>query len=306
MWTNLFNRLLKNLAERGGHNQIFIVPTFDALKLLLLNGTLLIIGLVYANNFILFFNFILFCLFLGSMYYTHFNLRGLKISGARLSPPHCDEGSVLTLHLESSSRLGHYFLSLRPLYNKHLEVDSTSIFSLPENKTKSTITVPVFGKKRGSGKLSHVMLETLFPFHLFRCMIILPVEISYYVYPKRTSSILHQSRPFAEVAHVDGENFLLRNYVTGDSLKHVHWKKLAQSGELYSKIHHNQNQDPVLLSISPNENIEEQLSSIASDLYRKLQNQTPFGLKLGDQLIAPSLSQQHLDHCLRGLAKYEN
>ena len=306
MWTNLFNLLLKNLGEKGRHNQIFIVPTFDAAKLLLLNGTLLIIGLVYANNFILFFNFILFCLFLGSMYYTHFNLRGLKISSVKFNAPHAQESSSLTMQLESSSSLGHYFLSVRPLYNEHFEIDSSATFSLPEKKTKSIVTINVKGKKRGHGKLSHLVIETLFPFHLFRCMVILPVDISYYVYPKRTEAFLHQIQPFAKSDHDEEDHFILKEYVAGDSLRHVHWKKLAQSGQWLVKVNFNQGHAPVMLSLNPKEDTEEQLSSMAADLYRKLQTQTPFGLRLGSQTIPPSLSRQHLDSCLRSLARYEN
>ena len=306
MWTNIFNRILKNLAQKGRREQIFIIPTFDALKLLLLNGTLLIIGLVYANNFILFFNFILFCLFLGSMYYTHFNLRGLKISGCKISSLHADESSTITLSLTSSSSLGHYFLSLRSLHSELIEVDTRTTFSLAENTQGGIVNLTVFGKKRGCGKINYLAIETLFPFHLFRCLIVLPVDASFYVYPKRSNSKRHQVSSFEEEKNDDGDSFILRDYRRGDSLKHIHWKKLAQTQEWFSKTNLTQTQDPILLSLDESADTEEQLSSISGELYHLMQNQTPFGLKLHQQVIAPALSQKHLELCQRTLARHED
>ena len=306
MWTKLFNRLLKNLSLKGKREVIYIIPTFDALKLLVLNGTLLIIGLVYANNFILFFNFILFCLFLGSMYYTHFNLRGIKINGCKITSLHCDESSTMTLALSSSSSLGHYFLSLRTLHSNFIEVDTLTTFSLPEKSLSLSINLNVSGKKRGHGKIDHLVIETLFPFHLFRCLIVLPVDASFYVYPKRSNSKLHKSSSVEEEKNDDGDSFALRDYYPGDSLKHVHWKKLAQSQEWYSKTHLSETQEPILLSLNEGVDPEEQLSSISAELYHLLQEQIPFGLKLNHHIIAPGLSQKHLEQCQRTLARYEN
>ena len=306
MWTKLFNRLLKNLSLKGGRGVIYIIPTFDALKLLVLNGTLLIIGLVYANNFILFFNFILFCLFLGSMYYTHFNLRGIKINGCKINSLHCDESSTMTLTLSSSSMLGHYFLNLRTLHSDLIEVDTHKTFSLPEKSPSASINLAVKGKKRGCGKINNLVIETLFPFHLFRCLIVLSVDASFYVYPRRTNSKVHKTSSFEEEKNDDGDSFILRNYHRGDSLKHIHWKKLAQTQEWYSKTHLTETQEPILLSLHDGIDTEEQLASISAELYQYLQDQIPFGMKLNNQIIAPALSHKHLEQCQRTLARYEN
>jgi uncharacterized protein (DUF58 family) len=306
MWTKLFNRLLKNLERSGGRGVIYIIPTFDAIKLFVLNGILLIIGLVYANNFILFFNFILFCLFLGSMYYTHFNLRGIKITGCKIPPVHCGESSTMAITLSSNSSLGHYFLNLRSLQSECIEVDSQTTFSLHEKSSSGTISLRVLGKKRGWGKIDHLVIETLFPFHLFRCLIVLPTEASFYVYPRRSISNHQRSTLFEELKNADGESFIIRDFRHGDSLKHIHWKKLAQTQQWYSKAHFTQTQEPVLLLLNDNLDLEEQLSSISIELYHLLQKQIPFGIKLNRQLINPALSQSHLELCQKSLARYES
>ena len=100
-------------SSRKAH-PIYILPTIDGLKVMALNFILLVMGLIYANNYVLLFNFILFCLFLGSMFYTHFNLSGLTLKNTQFPSMYVNENGVLSLTFNSSNAQGHYFI--RPYF----------------------------------------------------------------------------------------------------------------------------------------------------------------------------------------------
>lgn len=310
MLINLKKNFFNKMESFGRSEQLYIIPTADGLKLLVLNLILLIVGLVYANNYVLLFNFILFCLFLGSMYYTHFNLHGLKLVSARFSPMHVSENVVFTLQFRSTSALGHYFLGLR-IKNSLFKIQNSKFtFSLNMKDQKTfKVDIPVTGIKRGEQVLNKICIETLFPFHLFRSFVYFKSALPIIVYPERKDLKIHGTCVAFEDKSHDGENFTLNDFKIGDSLKRVHWKKLAQTNRWYSKNLLTPTVLPVMLSIdntSTQKGIEEQLSSICFALYQLHFQNTKYGLTIGNIVIPPGHSNMHLKHCLYTLAEYGN
>lgn len=305
------DHFLNKLDSLGRSELLYIVPTLDGIKLLALNFTLLVIGLVYANNYVLLFNFILFCLFLGSMFYTHFNLQGLKLISAKLNSIHMGENGLLTLQFKSKSNLGHHFLGLK-LRNQIIQLsDKRFTFSLiATNPNTFTVDIPVRGISRGEESLNRVVIETLFPFHLFRCFLYFKPTLSIVVFPKRLDLGLHLTSIAAEEKINEGDDFILNDFKIGDPLKRVHWKKLAQTNRWYSKNLVTPNTRPVMLSLNdknnPEFNLEDQLSSLAFAIYQLHFQNIKYGLSLGDLFLAPDHSNIHLNHCLHALAGYES
>lgn len=309
MWTNITARLILKIESLGREKQLYIVPTMDGLKLLALNLILLVIGLAYANNYILFFNFILFCLFLASMFYTHFNLQGLRLTSTQIMPIHANEASLLTLHFKTQSSLGHYFLKARlsnPLI-KNVE-EPTFSFKASENKRLS-VDIKVVGIKRGSLALEKICIETLFPFHLFKCFVFFNANIPLIVFPEKKDLRLHRCEVSPEEKLHNGDDFVLNDFRSGDPLKRVHWKKLAQSNRWYSKHLISPDPDAVILSLGKSSlsaaELEAQLCSITFNLYRLYTENIRFGLDLGKIKVRPDCSKKHLLHCLDVLAVYE-
>jgi uncharacterized protein (DUF58 family) len=311
MWTSFKKRISRKIESIGKVEQLYIVPTLDGLKLLALNLILLIIGLVYANNFVLLFNFILFCLFLGSMYYTHFNLQGLKLISAKLPPVHVNNKGLLTLHFKSKSKMGHYFLKLK-LKNSLFKTEEDLLpFSFDADfHNELTINIPVVGVRRGQGVLSNICIETYFPFHLFRCFVYFKPQLDVIIYPEKKDLQIHHAETVREENSYDDNDYILNNYQLGDSLKRVHWKKLAQTNRWYSKIHIAPKLNPIMLSLDLTQiqvlSIEEQLSSLSSALYQLHFQNIKYGLKFNDFLIPPNHSAQQLSRCLKALAVYES
>jgi uncharacterized protein (DUF58 family) len=307
MSINYTNSIRSFLHSLGRENQQYIVPTTDGLKLLVLNLILLIIGLVYANNYVLLFNFILFCLFIGSMYYTHFNLQGLKLTSAKLSPVHVGESTILTLKFQSRSSLGHHFLALK-FNSAHLNLlDQNFSFSLNTQSSVHQIELSLWGLKRGSGKFPRICIETLFPFHLFRSFVYFTPNLDYVVYPEKKALGLYSEVLDKEEKNNGEDDFHLKDFQLGDPLKNVHWKKLAQTNRWYSKKLVMPDTAPVILSFPPQgiSERENELSSMSYALHRLYSLNIPFGIALNDISIPPDHSFSHLNRCLKALAEYE-
>ena len=156
---------------------IYILPTADGLKVIILNLILLVMGLVYANNYVLLFNFILFCLFLGSMFYTHFNLSGLTLENAQFPPMHANENGLLNLVFKSTNAQGHYFI--RPYFKSSSIklMDPKKTFPI-SSKDSTTLSISIQAISRGQVNIQSVYVETLFPFNFFRCFTFFRIDKS--------------------------------------------------------------------------------------------------------------------------------
>lgn len=302
-------RVLRNyfydraVNSRRNH-PLYIVPTVDGLKVIALNLILLIIGLIYANNYVLLFNFILFCLFLGSMFYTHFNLSGLKLEGFFINSLHENEEGVAILTLSSKNSQGHYFI--RPYFKGHsIHLSSPKETFSIKTEEQAQIKIPIKGVKRGKEIIRAVYLETLFPLNFFCCFTFFNIDQEVYVYPRRENLKIHDEKEVMEEEKDRGEEFHLRDYQPGDSLKRVDWKKLAQTNKWYTRQFTENTPHPVMLILKDTPT-EETLRSICYRLYELHQKNTKYGLQLGDNIfLSPGHSPKHFTQCLRELAHYD-
>ncbi len=304
----MFARLKEYFYDRASNSKrvhpIYILPTLDGLKVVALNLILLVMGLIYANNYVLLFNFILFCLFLGSMFYTHFNLNGLKLESSQFPALHTKENGVLSLHFSTKNSQGNYFI--RPYFKSHLVKINDNKQTFPVSfDHKTDIHISIKGIKRGREKIESIYVESLFPFNFFRCFTFFRIDQECFVYPERENLRLHEEVELTEADKGEGEDFYLRDYQIGDSLKRVDWKKLAQTNRWYTRQFQSARPSPVML-VSKQAPKEETLKSICFALHAFHQQDIRYGIKLGNNLIIePENSPHHLNHCLRELASYE-
>lgn len=283
---------------------IYILPTLDGLKVVGLNFILLVIGLIYANNYVLLFNFILFCLFLASMFYTHFNLSGLSLDSAQFPALHVNENGNLALHFSSKNAQGHYFI--RAYFKSKLVemIEKEKTFTVNFNE-KTTVNIPLNGIMRGQETIASIYIETLFPFNFFRCFTFFRVDQECLIYPERLNLKLHEEIEIVESTLEEGDDFFIRNYQVGDSLKRIDWKKLAQTNQWYTRQFQSAKPNPILLVLEKPP-IEDTLKSICFSIHTLHQQNIKYGIKLRhDILITPENSPRHLNECLRELARYE-
>jgi len=290
-------------ASRAVH-RTYIIPTLDGLKVIALNATLLVIGLVYANNYVLLFNFILFCLFLGSMFYTHFNLSGIKLESVQFPSLHVNENGTALLHFSTKNAQGHSFI--RAYFKSSIiEIsDEKSTFPIHFGHS-TTASLSIKGIKRGKEKIQSLYIETQFPFNFFRCFTFFRIDQECYTYPERVNFNIHEELEIVETSTDEGDDFFLRDYQTGDSLKRVDWKKLAQTNRWYTRQYQSAKPKPILLVLDKTP-VEDTLKSICFSLHALHHQNIKYGIKLKhDVLISPENSPKHLNHCLIELARYE-
>ena len=311
MLTNIQEKFFKKIESFERTQQLYIIPTFDGLKLAGLNFILLIVGLIYGNNYVLFFDFVLFCLFLGSMYYTHFNLQGLKLISINSLSLHKNEQGVLNLAFQTNSSFGHNFIELELVSTHSITSISPTSFSFnPKNKTDKILNVslPIMALQRGHIVQLKLKIETFFPFHLFRCFTYFKIESDLFVFPEVKDLNLYHEIIISESVFDDNEHLVIEQFRKGESLKRIHWKKLAQTNQLYSKKMNQLSTKPVLLSLNDslaNSKLnEDQLSSLTYGLYY-YNNNIDFGLDIPGLFIKPELSSRQLQKCLIALANYE-
>ncbi len=304
MFEKVTNYFYLKISQSRKVHPIYILPTLDGCKVIFLNMVLLVMGLSYANNYILLLNFILFCLFLGSMFYTHFNLTGLKIISAQIPQIHSGELKELTLHFSSSNLQGHYFLTPKI---------KSSLIAISDPKIKYSLNVTnnfslkfyVQGKKRGNETLNKIYLETLFPFNFFRCFTFFTLDQQLFVYPEIKTGLIKNQNLAPDLVNEEGDEFYLKEYQNGDSLKRVDWKKLAQTNKWYTRQFDKKKPQPVMLICGKNES-EDSLSSLCYSIHELHNLNIPYGLQTSrNHHIPPGLSSQHLQTCLRELAIYE-
>ena len=304
MLKKISDRIYDRAARSKKIHPIYILPTIDGLKVVVLNILLLIIGLVYANNYVLLFNFLLFCLFLASMFYTHFNLTGLKLKAIKLPSLHAKENGNMSLYFTTSNSQGHFFI--KPKFKSKL-IKITDELKTYEISTEKNliIEVPITAFHRGKDNIDSLYIETLFPFNFFRCFTFFKVDQDLMVYPERSNLKLHEEIELVENSSEEGDDFFIRDYQLGDSLKRVDWKKHAQTNQWYTRQFQNAKPNPILLVLDKTP-LEDTLKSICYSLHTLHNTNIKYGIKLKtDVLISPSHSPKHLEHCLRELAAYE-
>lgn len=304
MFKRIWNYFYDRAEKSKRVHPIYILPTMDGVKVVFLNIILLVIGLVYANNYVLLFNFLLFCLFLASMFYTHFNLSGITFHSAKLPSLHAGENGIVHLQFSSRNAQGHYFI--RPYFKNTLFniVDLKKTYAIQADQS-SSFEIPVTALKRGKETIKSIYIETLFPFNFFRCFTFFQIDQDFLVYPERNNLHLHEELELLETSTEEGDDFYIRNYQLGDSLKRIDWKKLAQTNNWYTRQFQSAKPNPIMLVLDKTP-LEETLKSICFSLISLHQQNIKYGLKLkNDVLIAPANSPRHLEQCLRELAIYE-
>jgi uncharacterized protein (DUF58 family) len=99
----------------------------------------------------------------------------------------------------------------------------------------------------------------------------------------------------------------LRQYHSGDSLRHVHWKAAARQQGLLTKQFGGDRSEELWLDWSnlPEINIEQRLSILTRWVLLAEREGKSYGLRLPNQVIEPSRGGPHRHQCLKALAEYE-
>lgn len=245
-----------------------------------------------------------------SLPHTAANIRGLTGRAAAIKPAFAGQEVALPVEITNQSR------TRRGIRLRVEETDEIyeSLGEIPAGESvRRTLRFPA--PARGEHEIKKIHLETSFPMGLVRIVKPLAIWQQYVVYPKPDgdpnlpsggrSGPLHKfQRPIGE-----GDDFAgVRPYVTGESQRHIDWKAVARGGEMMTKQFTAEAESGDLyldFATIRSPQSEARLSQLALWIIEAERRRQPYGLRLPQVEIPPSLGDAHFHQCLRALALFK-
>jgi uncharacterized protein (DUF58 family) len=169
--------------------------------------------------------------------------------------------------------------------------------------------------KRGLHIPDNIYMASVFPFNFFVRFKRIPEITPIIVFPHPQPGFFPDNavtrRPIRGETNTDlkgseGDIISIRNYLTGDPLRHIHWKASARTGKLKIKDLGQSVIEPVLLDFEglPGKDTEYKLSLCSHAIMKLLKDARPVGLRLGGASYAPRPTREHKLKLLKILALY--
>jgi len=277
---------------------IFILPTRYGWWFILLIMLLYLLGTNYQNNLILLLCYLLLSLFLLSIVLTYHNMSGLKLQCAR--PAEGFAGEKITPLLSLVSEKQHLMLNFS-LVQHHEQVLLTQ-FSAGVHLVLPTT-------HRGLFKLPRVKISSQYPFGLWRAWSYVALTQHYWVYPapdshtSPTEDAQNEEKPYQPISGGD----MLSPYQSGDSIRHLVWKRLARDPlNPVVRQHYTAPQaEPswVVIPALSGDALERALRKASHRLLTLEKTGERYGLKLAGNTLPQSNGPAHLQRCLQALAQ---
>ncbi len=224
-------------------NKVYMLPTRNGVILFGAATILLIVGLTYANNLILFNAIGLLLLFSFSSIITHFNLVGVSLLSLEIDSGHADLPVIAKVILQNKTVRTQQNVCVKIVLDSGATL-MLSDLTIPADETNHYRQMTQV-LKRGQYKLSKIILQTNFPLGIFYAWSY-PVEDhcahAFYVYPeaKGDCRLEECQRHFPHLLNagqlVDIDEFLYHEeFIAGMPFARVDWKAYAKRGKLLSK-----------------------------------------------------------------------
>lgn len=281
----LDQRLPRQKSVRLTQQNTFIFPGEEGLVFLAVVLLVFVGGINYENSLMLGTAFMLASLFLVTIVATFLNLAGMRVSATRAEAAHVGELAFVEINLQTtkSARFG---LTLAV-------GDFRETVHLMAGKEHGVL-VPFLAQKRGKGYPPRILLESRYPLGLVRAWTWLSLDQFAVIYPRpipcemQAAGEGHHGKKQAIRRQEEEEYAGVREYREGDSLKAVHWKHLAKSGSLYTKMREGSTAASMMLTLQsvPGPSLEARLGQLAWWVDELTRRQVPFGLVLASEKLA--------------------
>ncbi len=220
-----------------GQRNVYILPTKAGFTFLATLAVMLLASINYQLNLGYALTFLLAGAALVSMHITHGNLRGLTLHLRPAQPVFVGEPALLDVVLQNP---GHERAALGLRFES--EDDGGLAWCDAPAGGQASVQLSLLPARRGWQPVPALVVETLFPFGLFRAWTVWRPAARVLAWPKPEhpapplpmSSARHgeeHSSPRGSGGELDG----VRPWRRGDTMRQVVWKKVARSGELVSR-----------------------------------------------------------------------
>ena len=302
-----------------GHRNVYILPTRAGAMLGVTLAVLLVGAINYQLNLGYLLAFLLAGCALAALFHTHATLRGLLLS---LSPPEpgvAGQAIGLVLRLKAPAAGAR----LRP--GLDLRIDEPREGAAPaaastdmEAGAGGEVTVQALPRPRGVHPLPRVRIETRYPLGLFRAWAVWQPAGELIVAPRPEESPppWPASRPSSHLgaqalrpgAAPGSDGFDgLRPWRHGDALRHIAWRKSAQTEMPVSR---DRARDPLATArvwldwqSTGDGTAEARLSRLAAWVQQADRSGVAYGLRVPATTIEPGRGALHRRRCLEALAR---
>jgi uncharacterized protein (DUF58 family) len=286
-------------------HRIFILPTREGVLFASVTVIMLLGATNYNNSMGFLLTFLLTGFGLMSMLHTFRNLAQLTFRAGFGTPVFAGEPAGYTLFIDNRSGTQRFALTLA------LDDGIPARLDIPaQDVTRVLVTRPT--TSRGYLPMGRCTVSTRFPVGLFRAWAYIDLGMQCLVYPAPASPRPLPPRqvseqPCGEVYGQGTEDFAgFRQYVPGDSPRHIAWKHAAQERGLLTKQFAGEGATQRWLTWDDAGPVdaESRLSLLCRWVLSAHTEGIPYGLRLPTHEIPPAHTPAQRDACLKALALY--
>ena len=245
-----------------------------------------------------------------SIPHTLANVSGLTATLESIKPTFAGQEISLPVEIVNESAAARHGIAIALSKSDN---DGERIDNVPGGKAER-VALRFPAPCRGEHRIDQLWLTSLYPFGFVKAAKQIVTSQTYIVYPKpagdpalpRQVSSLTKSANRSELG--EGDDFAgVRAYVPGESQRHIDWKAVARGQALMTK-QFTAEWDAELyvdLSAARQSDLEDRLSQVALWIIEAERARKPYGLRLPNLELAPSLGQAHFHRCLHALALFK-
>lgn len=290
-----------------GRRQLYMLPTRHGLLFTLVLAVLLLAAINYGNGLAYALTFLLASVAMVSMLHTHRNLYRLRVSAGACVPVFAGQVAQFDITLINDSPVARLGIVVAQGREEQTCVD------VPAQGNTST-KLGVTARQRGRISLPPFKLATRFPLGLlYSWSRPINLEQTCLVYPAPSTPIPFRASP-AETLRPEqgqrtgGDDYIgVREFLPGDSSRHVDWKAFARTEILTIKQFGGGYQPLVWLDWETLEGLdaEARLSVLCRWVLDADAAGMHYGLRLPDTVLAPDHGETHQRRCLTALALFQ-
>lgn len=299
------------------HRRVYILPTKYGLIFAALLFIMLLASVNYNNNMGHLLTFLLGSMAIISIFHTYRNLLSLQVGPVASKPVFAKQRlefglQITNHHFHARAAVECYLPGHK---SGHSSANSSAgahqIMDIPANST-ATMKLALRFDRRGYQAIPRFVIETIYPFGLFRAWCHVELQQALLVYPvpasENTLPAHSQGEEEGEVNEARGQDDFagLKTWQPGDSLYHVHWKSAAKHHILQTKQYTGSVAEERYLrwQDSTQQETEARLSQLTAWVLLADQAGTPYGLDIPGQHILANTGEAHKHRCLTALALY--
>lgn len=259
----------------------------------------------YSNNMAMFLVFLLGSMGFISVLHTIGNIVGIRIDAVTARPVFAGFAAMFEVRIHPGKKA-------RAVVELAFPGEEKRVTDLTPSRV-SALKIPCSARRRGRLRPGPLVVSTVYPMGLFRCMVRIPLDASCLVYP---APLAGEFTPFvgggAGGDREDGkgpgaDDFKgLKPYQPGDSPKRIFWRAFSRGQGLVTKEFTGMvGASPVLDFDKVDEaGTERKLSRLCHMVLHAQRLNLAYGLELPGTSIEPDLGEAHGRACLSALALF--